>query len=61
MVMMFNDTFNNILVILWRSVLLVKKTRVPGENDRSVASHGQATGRWFSPGTPVPVVPKRIN
>jgi hypothetical protein len=24
--------YNNILVILWRSVLLVEETRVPGEN-----------------------------
>jgi hypothetical protein len=28
-VMVFKATFNNILVILWRSVLLVKETRVP--------------------------------
>ena len=28
----FNATFNNIPVISWRSVLLVEKTRVPGEN-----------------------------
>ena len=27
--MVFNVTFNNILVILWRSVLLVEETRVP--------------------------------
>jgi hypothetical protein len=40
-VMVFNATFNNILVISWRSVLLVEKTRVPGENHRSVASHWQ--------------------
>ena len=26
---MFNDTFNNISVISWRSVLLVEETRVP--------------------------------
>ena len=31
-VMVFNATFNNISVISWRSVLLVKKTGVPGEN-----------------------------
>jgi hypothetical protein len=31
-VMVFNATFNNISVILWRSVLLVEETRVPGEN-----------------------------
>jgi hypothetical protein len=29
--MVFNSTFNNILVILWLSVLLVEETRVPGE------------------------------
>ena len=29
---MFNDTFNNISVISWQSVLLVKETGVPGEN-----------------------------
>ena len=28
--MVFNATFNNISVILWRSVLLVEETRVPG-------------------------------
>ena len=38
-VMMFNTTFNNILAISWRSVLLVKETRVPGENHRPVTSH----------------------
>jgi len=27
----FNATFNNISVILWRSVLLVEETRVPGK------------------------------
>jgi hypothetical protein len=31
-VMVFNATFNNITVISWRSVLLVKETGVPGEN-----------------------------
>ena len=40
-VVVFNATFNNISVILWRSVLLVEKTRVPGENHRPAASHGQ--------------------
>jgi hypothetical protein len=37
--MVFYTTFNNISVILWRSVLLVEETRVPGENHRPVASH----------------------
>jgi len=30
--MVFNATFNNISATLWRSVLLVEETRVPGEN-----------------------------
>jgi len=34
--MVLNDTFNNISVISWRSVLLVE---VPGENHQPVASH----------------------
>ena len=37
--MLFNTTFNNILVILWRSDLLVEETGVPRENHRPVASH----------------------
>jgi hypothetical protein len=39
--MVFNATFNNISVILWRSVLLVEETGVPGENHRPVVSHWQ--------------------
>jgi hypothetical protein len=39
--MVFNDTFNNISVISWRSVLLVEETGVPRENNRPVASHWQ--------------------
>jgi len=37
--MVCNVTFNNILVISWRSVLLMEETGVPGENHRPVASH----------------------
>jgi hypothetical protein len=37
----FNATFNNISVILWRSVLLVEETGGPGENHRPVTSHWQ--------------------
>jgi hypothetical protein len=37
----FNATFNNILVISWRSALLVEDTGGPGENLRPVASHWQ--------------------
>jgi hypothetical protein len=39
--MVFNDTFNNISVILWQSVFLVEETVVPGENHQPVASHWQ--------------------
>ena len=37
--MVLNTTFNNISIIMWQSVLLVEKTRVPGENYRPAASH----------------------
>ena len=30
---------NNISILSWRSVLLVKETRVPEENHRPAASH----------------------
>ena len=33
--------WNNISVILWRSVLLVEETEVPGEKSRPVANHWQ--------------------
>ena len=38
MVMVFNATFNNILVISWKSVLLVKGTGVFTESRRPVVS-----------------------
>ena len=37
--MVFYAPFNNISVILGRSVLLVEETGVPGETHRPVASH----------------------
>jgi hypothetical protein len=37
--MMFNATFTSISVKSWRSVLLVRETRVSGENHRPAASH----------------------
>ena len=37
---MFNTTFSNISAISRRSVLLVEKTDVPGENHRPATSHG---------------------
>jgi hypothetical protein len=39
--MVFNATFNNILVISWRSVLLVVEAGGPGENHWPIASHWQ--------------------
>ena len=39
--MVLNATFNKISVILWRPVLLLEETGVPGENHRLVASHLQ--------------------
>jgi hypothetical protein len=39
--MVFNITFNNILAISWRWVLLVEETRVPGVNYRPAVSHWQ--------------------
>ena len=38
-VMVFNATFNNISVIPWRSVFLVKETEVPREIHRPVVNH----------------------
>ena len=40
-VMALNSNFNNISVISWRSVLLVKETEGPGENHRPVAIYLQ--------------------
>ena len=37
----FNTTFNNISVILWRPILLVEETGGPVENHRLVAGHWQ--------------------
>ena len=38
---MFNNTFSNISVILWRSVLMMEETGVPRENHLPAASHWQ--------------------
>jgi hypothetical protein len=50
--MVFNATFNNISVILWRSVLLLDETRVPGENNRPVASHWHTLSHNAESSTP---------
>ena len=39
--MVYNATFNNILAISWRSVLLAEETGEFGENHRPVAGHWQ--------------------
>jgi hypothetical protein len=39
--MVFNATFSNISVILWRLVVLVEETGWPGENHRTVVSNWQ--------------------
>jgi len=39
--MVFNATFSTILVISWRSVILVEETGVPEDNHRPAASHWQ--------------------
>ena len=39
--MVFNATFNNILVLSWRSVLLGEETGGPGENHWPIASDWQ--------------------
>jgi hypothetical protein len=41
MVMVFNATFENILIISWRSALLVEEAGVPVEKKPPVASHWQ--------------------
>jgi hypothetical protein len=52
MVMVFNATFNNILLISWRSVLLVEETGVSGENHRPAASQRQTLSHNFVSSTP---------
>jgi hypothetical protein len=37
-VMVLNATFNSILVVSWRSVLLVEETGVPGVNLRQLTN-----------------------
>jgi hypothetical protein len=43
--MAFNTTFNNILALSWRSVLLMEKTKAPGENHRHASTHRQIVSR----------------
>ena len=50
--MVFSANFNNISVILWWSVLFVEETRVPGENQRPVASQWQTWSNNVVSSTP---------
>jgi hypothetical protein len=50
--MVFNVTLNNISVILWRSVLFVEETGVPGENHWPAASHWQTLSHNAVSSTP---------
>ena len=50
--MVLNTTFNNILVISWRSVLLVDETKVPGKKHWSVANHWQTLSNKVVSSTP---------
>ena len=45
--MVFNTTFNNISVLSWQSVLLVKETEVPRKHHWSVASNWQTLSHKY--------------
>ena len=50
--MEFNATFNNILVISWRSVLIIENTREFGENEQPAASNRQTLSHNVVSNTP---------
>ena len=52
-VMVLNATFSNIPSILWRSVLLVEETGVPGKNHRPIASNWQTLSHNVVSSTPL--------
>ena len=52
MPIVFNATFNNILAVSWRSVLLVEETGVPGENHRPGASQWETLSHNVALSTP---------
>ena len=52
LVRVFSATFYNISAISWRSVLLVREIRVPGENYRPVTSHWQTLSHNVVSSTP---------
>ena len=58
--MVFNDPFNKISVISWRSVLLVNETGVPGKNHRPVASYRQTLSHTVVLSTSKEIVHSKI-
>ena len=58
-VIVFNATFSNITVLLWRSVLLVEEMGVLGENHSPAASHRQTLSHVLS-SAPRQEYPKKI-
>jgi hypothetical protein len=50
--MVFNATFNNILVISWRSVLMIENTGELGENEQPAASNRQTLSHKVVSSTP---------
>ena len=52
--MVFNATFNNILAISWRSVLLMEETGIPGEKHLPVANDWQTLSHNVVSSTPRP-------
>jgi hypothetical protein len=50
--MLFNDTFNNIPVTSWRSILLQEETGASGENHRPVVDHCQTLSHSVVSRTP---------
>ena len=53
------NIFNNISVMLWRSVILVEEAEGPGENHRPVASNWQTLSHIVVDPTTVPSRPRR--
>ena len=51
-VMALNTTFNNILALSWRSVLLMEETEATGENHRPATSHWQTLLHKVASSTP---------
>ena len=45
--MMFDASFNNILATLWRSILLVEETGVPGKTHRTDVCCIEYTSPWW--------------